>query len=243
MGILTLLLHKVTESSVLVFLAPLLCFEARARTMKGSLQNKWQTLTILLIILTGIVTVCLLRPGFPFPNVSAVETTGTLGAYWDSGCNLRVSAIDWGNMTLGQTKNITFYVRNEGSTTIFLSAIDKNWNPTAAQNYIHFVFGSDNEKARANEVKKINCSLTVSTETTNITNYSFEVLLQGTDYLLSDANRDGRVDMRDIAILVGVFGTTPTSPNWNPNADLNRDLIVNMRDLAIALQDFAETSS
>ncbi len=207
------------------------------------MHNKWQTLTILLTLLTTILAIWFLKPGGSIQNVAAVQTSGTLGAYWDSGCSSRVTTIDWGNMTLGQTKIITFYVRNEGSTSIFLSAIDKNWNPTTAQSYIHFVCGSDDQKVQANEVNKVICSLTVSIVTTNITNYSFNMLMQGTDYLLSDVNHDGKVDLRDIALLIGVYGTTPASPNWNPNADLNRDLKVNMHDVAIACQDFTKTSS
>jgi hypothetical protein len=136
-------------------------------------------------------------------------------------------------MTLGQTKEFTFYVKNEGLTTIFLSALDINWNPSAAQNYIHFTFDSDDQKVEPNEVRNVACSLTVSLQITDVTNYSFDVLLQGTDYLLADVNQDGRVDMKDVAIVGMAFDATPTSIHWNPKADLNRDLIVNMCDVAI----------
>lgn len=206
------------------------------------LKNRWQTLTILLTFLTIILVVWLLHPGSTIGNVSAVETGSSLGAYWDAGCSARVSSIDWGNMTPSQTKNITFYIRNEGLTTIFLSGIAKNWNSITAQGYIRFVFGSDDQRALASEVKKVTCSLTISPEITNITNFSFDVLFQGTNYLLADVNQDGRVDMRDISLVVGVLGTTPTSPDWNPNADLNRDFEVDMRDLSLVSQDFAKTS-
>jgi hypothetical protein len=207
------------------------------------LNNKWQTMTILLALLTIILVVWLLRPGgFEVGNVSAVETSSSLGAYWDAGCSEMVSSLDWGNMTPSQTKNITFYIRNEGLTTVFLSGIAKNWNSITAQGYIRFVFGSDDQRALASEVKKVTCSLTISPEITNITNFSFDVLFQGTNYLLADVNQDGRVDMRDISLVVGVLGTTPTSLDWNPNADLNRDFEVDMRDLSLVSQDFAKTS-
>ena len=145
-------------------------------------------------------------------------------------------------MTPSQTKNITFYIRNEGSKTIFLSGIAKNWNPDAAAIYIHFVFGSDNQNAYAGEVKKVTCSLTISSEIVSITKFRFDVLLQGTSYLLADVDQDGRVDLRDISIIIIVVGTTPASSNWNPNADLNRDLEVDIRDLTLVLKDFAKTS-
>jgi hypothetical protein len=209
----------------------------------GLLQNKWLQLAIFLALLLSTLTVWSLRPRIPNSNVSAIETVGTFGVYWNSNCTTKVTSINWGNMTPGQEKTTTFYIRNEASSPMFLAGIDKNWNPTTAQSYIHFTFDSDDQKIQAGETKKVTCTLTVSIEITNISNYSFDILLLGTDYLLADVNKDGHVDTRDIAILISLFSTTPTSPNWNPNADLNKDLKVDMRDISIALQDFGKTSS
>jgi hypothetical protein len=56
--------------------------------------------------------------------------------------------------------------------------------------------------------------------------------------LIGDVNSDGKVDMRDIALLVTLFNTRPSSTNWNPSADINNDGIVNMRDIAIVVIHF-----
>lgn len=208
----------------------------------GLLQNKWLQLAIFLALLLSTLTVWCLRPRISISNVSAIETSGTLGIYWNSNCTTKVTSIDWGNMTLGQEKTTTFYIRNEASSPMFLAGIDKNWNPTTAQSYIHFTFDSDDQKIQAGETKEVACTLTVSIEITNISNYSFDMLLLGTDYLLADVNKDGSVNMRDINYMIRLFNTNPSSPNWNPNADLNKDLIVGMRDISIALQDFGKTS-
>ena len=210
---------------------------------EGLLQNKWLQLAIFLALLLSTLTVWSLRPRIPIPNVSAIETVGTFGVYWNSNCTTKVTSINWGNMTPGQEKTTTFYIRNEASSQMFLAGIDKNWNPTTAQSHIHFTFDSDNQKIQAGQTKKVTCTLTVSIETTNISNYSFDILLLGTDYLLADLNKDGSVNMRDINYMIQLFNTNPSSPNWNPNADLNKDLIVGMRDISIALQDFGKTSS
>jgi len=209
----------------------------------GLLQNKWLQSAIFLALLLSTLTVWSLRPRSPIPNVSAIETVGTFGVYWNSNCTTKVTSINWGNMTPGQEKTTTFYIRNEASNQMFLAGIDKNWNPTTAQSHIHFTFDSDDQKIQAGQTKKVTCTLTVSIETTNISNYSFDILLLGTDYLLADLNKDGSVNMRDINYMIQLFNTNPSSPNWNPNADLNKDLIVGMRDISIALQDFGKTSS
>lgn len=56
----------------------------------------------------------------------------------------------------------------------------------------------------------------------------------------ADLNQDGKVDMRDIAIVAMAYGSTIGSPNWNPLADLNADGFVDMRDLAIVAKHFGE---
>jgi len=52
---------------------------------------------------------------------------------------------------------------------------------------------------------------------------------------------DGNVDMKDIAYVAARFGTTPSSPNWNPNCDVNDDGKVDMKDVAIVAAHFGDT--
>ena len=49
---------------------------------------------------------------------------------------------------------------------------------------------------------------------------------------------DMKCDMKDIAYLVILFNTKPTSPNWNPNADVDNNGVVSMIDIAIAILNF-----
>lgn len=56
--------------------------------------------------------------------------------------------------------------------------------------------------------------------------------------LTGDLYPDGKIDMRDIAIVAKAFGTVPGEPNWNPKADLNSDNKVDMKDIAIVAKLF-----
>ena len=58
---------------------------------------------------------------------------------------------------------------------------------------------------------------------------------------LGDLNRDGVVNIIDVAILANSYATTPGSPNWNPNADLNHDNVINIIDLAILANNYAKS--
>jgi hypothetical protein len=44
--------------------------------------------------------------------------------------------------------------------------------------------------------------------------------------------------MKDIAYLVILFNTKPSSSNWNPNADVDNNGVVNMIDIAIAILNY-----
>jgi outer membrane protein assembly factor BamB len=58
---------------------------------------------------------------------------------------------------------------------------------------------------------------------------------------------DGVCNMRDIGYMCSKFGTTPSSPNWDPNCDVTGpvpkvpDNIVNMRDIGEACKNFGKT--
>jgi hypothetical protein len=56
--------------------------------------------------------------------------------------------------------------------------------------------------------------------------------------LMGDVNGDGRVDLKDIALVARAFGSTPGSPNWNPTADLNGDGKIDMKDITLVARNF-----
>jgi parallel beta-helix repeat protein len=55
-----------------------------------------------------------------------------------------------------------------------------------------------------------------------------------------DINADGIVEMMDFYYASLAFGSTPTSPNWNPSADVNADGIVEMMDFFVLSQHFGQ---
>jgi PKD repeat protein len=63
--------------------------------------------------------------------------------------------------------------------------------------------------------------------------------------LIGDLNGDGKVDMRDVAIVARAFGTEPGDPYWNPVADLTGpdgepDGKIDMRDVAVPARHFGD---
>ena len=68
------------------------------------------------------------------------------------------------------------------------------------------------------------------------------IALTGVFFHIADLNQDGVVDMRDIALAAGAFGSYPSHPRWNPIADINQDNVVDMRDLATVARNFGKTA-
>ena len=66
---------------------------------------------------------------------------------------------------------------------------------------------------------------------------------KGASFLITlpeDIDRDGKVDIIDVAMVSAAFGSYPSHPRWNPAADINRDGRVDIHDIAMVLASFGE---
>jgi parallel beta-helix repeat protein len=51
---------------------------------------------------------------------------------------------------------------------------------------------------------------------------------------------DGKVDIRDVHYVAIYYGATPSSSNWNPNADINNDGKIDIRDVHIVAKNYGQ---
>lgn len=56
-----------------------------------------------------------------------------------------------------------------------------------------------------------------------------------------DLNEDNLINSQDYSLGKAAYNSTPSSKNWNPNADFNLDLIINNIDLAIIIKNMGKT--
>jgi hypothetical protein len=168
-------------------------------------------LTILLLV------TLLLRFRNPIPNASAVEVAGGISAYWDKYCTKPVYAIDWGNLSLGQAKSVTVYVRNEGNETAFLTEVALNWNPPYASQFLDFSWDIQKRKIEVGDVINVTQTLYASIYTRGVSSFSFVINLFGSR--ISDFGSgtppqyfsfDGQVDSSDLWLFIQCYkGTAP----------------------------------
>ena len=84
---------------------------------------------------------------------------------------------------------------------------------------------------------------TISAQATPVpyeTNLANNVLTDGTVKvkIMGDINGDGVVSILDLQAWDAAYGSTPTSPNWNPQADLNFDGVVDKADGMLIIANY-----
>jgi hypothetical protein len=60
--------------------------------------------------------------------------------------------------------------------------------------------------------------------------------------ILGDLNGDGIVNIKDAIVAANAFGSSPGSPNWNPDADLNGDGKINIIDFILLAANFGHSA-
>ncbi len=113
-------------------------------------------------------------------NAGTIKAVG-VGVYWDSSCTNETTSIPWGMLDPGSNRTFTVYIRNEGNTAESLSLNTENWNPTNAQNYITLSWNYDGTVLSPDQVVEVNLTLSVSSSIEGIENFSFTIVIIGTE--------------------------------------------------------------
>jgi parallel beta-helix repeat protein len=144
---------------------------------------------------------------------------------------INVTAANQGAFT--ETFNITLYANITSIATEMVILTSRNsttvtftWNTTG------FAYGNYTIWAYAWSVQG-----ETQTADNNCTDGMVYVGISG------DINADGTVDVFDAVTLAGAAGSTPSSPNWNPNADINDDLLVDLFDAVLLAGHAGQTVS
>jgi hypothetical protein len=217
-------------------------------TLGGKDTLKGEKASLCLQVSLGVLCVVLLVLSVQFsffrgayPNVSAFETTGSLGIYRDQLCTQRITSLDWGTLNLGQIKETVVYVRNEGTQKVYLDLKTANWDPADASDSLVFSSTCTIILVNPGRVDKVILSLYVSPKTHDIDSFGFDIIFEGLDHFPADINGDGYVNALDAIIVGSAFSSQPGDPNWNPSADLNHDYTINNKDVAILIASFGQS--
>jgi len=100
-----------------------------------------------------------------------------LNVFETSDCKVEVTSIDWGVLSPGENKSVSYYLRNERNWELVAAKNETNWVPLEAKDYIALTWSYNNESLGANQVVPITFTLSVSPDIHDITTFSFNIIL------------------------------------------------------------------
>ena len=126
------------------------------------------------LVVSGLLTVS-----------KTLSSTGSVKAinvevFWDLACTQAVDSIDWGTPEPGDSVSRTVYVRNTGSAPMNVSLSASGWVPAEAGDYLTMSWDREGAEIAADEVVQAVLTLDVSGSITGITDFSFDIVIEGT---------------------------------------------------------------
>ena len=108
-----------------------------------------------------------------------IQTAGVV-AYRDFACTTGVSEVAWGSLAPGSSSTNTFYLKNEGTTSLTLSLDTTSWNPTSAPNYMTLSWDYNGQTIAPDQVIQVTLTLSVSQGINGINYFGFEIMINAT---------------------------------------------------------------
>jgi hypothetical protein len=134
-------------------------------------------IVVLGTVLTALSVLITTRTTYNTGGVTAIG----MGVYWDSGCTSVVTSIDWGIFDPGTSKNVTVYVKDEGTVNIVLNLTTNSWSPVSASSYMTLTWNREGYLLTPSSVVQAVFTLSVSSSVSNITYFSFNSVITGTE--------------------------------------------------------------
>ncbi|MBS7631242.1 hypothetical protein KEJ47_06675 [Candidatus Bathyarchaeota archaeon] len=147
------------------------------------MKIKYSTVLTFIVIFASIASAMAVTGALTFSRT--IGNSGRLKAvnvevYSDSACTQPLSSIDWGDLEPGSVKERTIYIKNTGNTGLKLSLSTSGWSPSSASNYISLTWNREGVTISSGSTISATLSLSVSSSVSDITTFSFNIIIQGT---------------------------------------------------------------
>jgi hypothetical protein len=88
-----------------------------------------------------------------------LSTPPNIAIYQDVNCTVSLSYIDWGSLEPGMARNVTMYIRNEGTSGTTLSLSTANWQPANISSYMNLTWTYGGRALLPHDVVKVGLTL------------------------------------------------------------------------------------
>ena len=143
-------------------------------TSTGGLIAIATTALFLIVLTSGLLSTS--------QNVPATGTISSLnvGVYTDAACTMNCTSINWGTLSPGNRNTQTVYIKNSGLAPITLSMSNSTWVPSNANNYLTLTWNGAGYVLNPNQSVAAIITLAASANAGSITNFSFNIIITGT---------------------------------------------------------------
>ncbi len=100
--------------------------------------------------------------------------------FGDNECTQAVSSVDWGTPGPGESIEKTVFVKNTGNAPMNLSQSTSAWNPVDTESYLTLSWDLEGMIISADEVLQAVLTLHVSSDISGITDFAFNIIIEGT---------------------------------------------------------------
>jgi archaellum component FlaG (FlaF/FlaG flagellin family) len=115
----------------------------------------------------------------PTSTPSPPSSSAKFGIYINPTCTSAVSSISWGQLKPGAVQTLTFYIRNEGTSSLTLSKSLANWNPSTLSGYLTLTWNYTSQVLVPSSVLAVTLSLAVAANTPSTASFSFDTIISG----------------------------------------------------------------
>lgn len=163
------------------------------RVFKTFLNRSKKTLFLILIVvlasvaLTTTISIMLSKTSnFTLPSLGTVKTIG-VEVYWDQNLENKTETINWDEVWVGSSKNVTVYIRSISNYQIILNLNATDWNPTDVSDYMNLSWDYNGTLLNPGETIPVMLTLSIPSS------YSF------VNYLIDNDVQNFNVDIHIIA--------------------------------------------
>ena len=132
----------------------------------------------LTIISAGALSVS--QSAFQSVPSGGTVTAVNVGVYTNNACTTNCTSIDWGTLAPGNSATRTIYVKNTGTIPVKLGMTTTSWLPSNGNSYLNVSWNREGTVLVAGSSVSAVLTLTASASAGNITTFSFNIIVSGT---------------------------------------------------------------
>ena len=141
---------------------------ARFRSFIAFLNCSKKILLLIMIVaiasvaVTTTVSILLSKTAnFSIPSLGNIKTIG-VEVYWDQNRENKTETIDWDEIWLGSSKNVTVYIRSISNYEVTINLNATDWNPANVSEYMTLSWDYNGTPLNPGEIIQVTLTLSIS---------------------------------------------------------------------------------